>query len=152
MKRLLIFGIPIALAGIFVTAHLAQSFGYHHRDHERFKDFAMYKLDHLSKELNLNADQQVKMDGIKQELGTVIDQRMEKRKEIRASIRQELAKPSPDIAKIQSLIDQQIDDMAQIGHQMVGRLGEFYNELSPEQKKMISDHILERMDDRGFDR
>jgi Spy/CpxP family protein refolding chaperone len=147
MKRFLIIGIPLAIVAILVTAQLTHSFGFHRRHHGMAKDFAMYRLDKMSKELNLTPAQQAKMDTFKTDLSNIIDQRMEKKKEVREMIKAELAKPNPDISKIQPLIDQQIDELAQIGHQMVGRIGEFYNDLTPEQKKMISDHILERMDD-----
>lgn len=147
MKRILVFGIPLAIVAILATAHFSHSFGSRHRHHGMAKDFAMYRLDKLSKELNLTPAQQAKLDSFKQDLSGVIDQRSEKRKEIRDLVKQELTKPNPDFSKIQPLIDQQIDELAQIGHQMVGRVGELYGDLTPEQKKMISDHILEKMDD-----
>jgi Spy/CpxP family protein refolding chaperone len=147
MKRILKFGVPIAVVAIFLTAAVAYSFGSRHRSPGVAKDFMMYRLDKLSKELNLTPDQQAKMDSFKQDLGNTIDQKFEKRKEVRDAIRAELSKPNPDITKIQPLIDQQIDDMAQSAHQMVGRMSEFYGQLTPDQQKILTQHFLDRMDD-----
>lgn len=147
MKRILKFGVPIAVVAIFLTAAVAYSFGSRHRSSGVAKDFMMYRLDKLGKELNLTPDQQAKMDSFKQDLGNTIDQKFEKRKEVRDAIRAELSKPNPDISKIQPLIDQQIDDMAQSAHQMVGRMSEFYGQLTPDQQKILTQHFLDRMDD-----
>ena len=53
MKRILKFGVPIAVVAIFLTAAVAYSFGSRHGSSGVAKDFMMYRLDKLSKELNL---------------------------------------------------------------------------------------------------
>ena len=145
MKKALMIGIPILLVGGLLAA---ASFGFH-RHHQGFgKDFLEYKLDRLSKELNLNSDQQAQLDKVKQDLEAKMDARMEKRIEIHKLLKDELSKDNPNLEKVKPLIDQQIDDMAQMGHDVVNQIDQFYGQLTPEQKKALSNHILEKMSDR----
>ena len=148
MKKLWLLLIPVGIAAIFFTAHAAQSFGFRggHR-HGMAKEFLEYRLDKLSKELNLNDSQKAKLDTFKTDIETVMDQRKEKHEEIHKIVKDELSKENPDFAKIRPIVDQQIDSFAQIAHQFVGRVDEFYNDLTPEQKKLLRDHIVEKMED-----
>ncbi len=45
------------------------------------------------------------------------------------------------------MIDQQIDSVAQLAHEFVGRIDELYNNLTPEQKKILRDRIAEKMEE-----
>lgn len=143
MKKALMIGIPILLVGGLLAAG---SFGFH-RHHGFAKDFLDYKLDRLSKELNLNPDQQAQLDMVKQDLEAKIDARMQKRIEIHKLLKDELSKDNPNLEKVKPMIDQQIDDMAQMGHDVVNQIDQFYGQLTPEQKKTLSNDILERMSD-----
>jgi len=106
-------------------------------------DFMLFRMERLTKDLKLDASQQAKLDGLKQDMRNMMDQRMEKSKGVHAAIQQELSKPNPDFSKIMPLIDQQIDDRAAVAHQMVGRFGEFFQSLTPDQKKQLSDHFMQ---------
>ena len=146
-KKLLWLAIPVVVVAILFGAHAAQSFGYHGFHHRggMGKDFLEYRLDKLSKELNLNDDQKAKLDTFKQDMETAMDQKREKHEEIHKMVKEELSKDTPDFEKIRPMIDQQIDSMAQSAHEFVGRVGDFYKDLTPEQKKILKDHIMERM-------
>ena len=139
MKKALMIGIPIILvAGLLAAA----GHGFRERHHGGFaKDFLEYKLDRLSKELNLNPAQQAQLDRVKQDLESRMDQRMQKREEIHKLVKAELAKDNPDLSKIKPEIDKQIDDMAGFGHDVVNEISEFYSQLTPEQKKQLSSHL-----------
>lgn len=150
MKKTLMIGIPILLvAGLLA----AGAYGFREHRHGMAKDFLEYKLDRLSKELDLNPAQQAQLDRVKQDVEAKIDARMQKRVEIHKLVKDELSKSNPDLDKIKPVIDQQIDEMAQFGHDIVGQIDEFYSQLTPEQKKKLSDHILERMSEheRAFE-
>lgn len=149
-KKLLLLIIPVGIIALVVGAYAAQSYGFHGGFHHRGgmgKEFLEYRLDKLSKELNLNEAQQAKLDTFKQDIESAMDQRMEKHKEIHKMVKDELSKDNPDFEKIRPVIDQQIDSMAQSAHEFVGRVGDFYKDLTPEQRKILKDHIMEKMGD-----
>ncbi|HEY7161102.1 MAG TPA: Spy/CpxP family protein refolding chaperone [Acidobacteriota bacterium] len=156
-RKLLWLAIPVGVVAIVFGAHAAQSYGgfhggFHHRG-AMAKDFLEYRLDKLSKELNLNDEQKAKLDTFKQDMETAMDQRRETHDQIHQILKDELSKDNPDFDKIRPMIDQQIDAVAQSAHDFVGRVGDFYKDLTPEQKKILKDHIMERMGghDRGED-
>jgi Spy/CpxP family protein refolding chaperone len=154
-RKLLWLAIPVGIVAILFGAHAAQSYGYHGFHHRggMAKDFLEYRLDKLSKELNLNDQQKAKLDTFKQDMETAMDQRKETHEQIHKMVKDELSKDNPDFAKIRPMIDQQIDAFAQSAHEFVGRVDDFYKDLTPEQKKLLKDHIMERMGshDRGED-
>jgi Spy/CpxP family protein refolding chaperone len=146
MKKVLMITIPLGLVVLLVGGHFAYSRGFRGHHGEWAKDFLFYKLDQVSKELNLDSAQQAQMDTLKQDLSTMMEQRRAKRQEVHKLVHDELKKDNPDIRKVQPLIDQQIDDMAQNAHQLVGRISDFYSQLKPEQKKALSRIVEERFE------
>ena len=102
-------------------------------------------MDRLSQELNLNSAQQTKLNDIKNNLTSMMEQRFETRKSTRGQILSELQKDNPDISKITPLIDQQIDAKAQAAHNLVAQFADFYSQLDPNQKKLFASHFAQRM-------
>ncbi len=151
MKKVLMIVIPVALVAVFIAIYSSPSFGLPgrmmmgHRGGGMGKDFLFYRLDQLSKDLNLDQAQQAKMESFKQELSTLMDKRMEEGRSVHEEIRAELDKPNPDIKKVTSLIDQRIDAHAQMAHQMVQKVESFYNDLTPEQRKILVEHFKDHM-------
>ena len=144
-KKILLLAVPVAVIALLWTAHLALSYGGHRHGGGMMGEFMIFRLERMAKDLNLDASQQAKLDGLKQDIKNIMDQRMEKGKGVHATIQQELSKPNPDFSKITPLIDQQIDDRAAIAHQMNGRVGEFLQSLTPAQKKQVADHFMQHM-------
>ncbi|HSP07366.1 MAG TPA: Spy/CpxP family protein refolding chaperone [Acidobacteriota bacterium] len=144
MKKILMIGVPIILVAGLLGAG---AYGFRAHRHTMSKDFLEYRLDKLSKELDLTPAQQSQLDQIKQTVESKMDARMQKSSDIHKLIQDELSKDNPNLDKIRPLIDQRIDDMAQFGHEIVGQIDQFYNQLTPDQKKKLSDHIRERMAD-----
>ena len=144
MKKILIIAVPIALLAILLTAGAVQSFGRHSHGHGMMKDFLFYKLDKVGEELKLNPSQQAKMDTFKRDLEAVFDERSDKRKEVHETITAEMQKENPDVNKISALVHQQIDERAQLAHDLTNRVSELYQDLSPEQRKLLSE-MLDRM-------
>lgn len=150
MKKILMITIPLGLVAVLIFAAVAQSRGFRGHHGKWAKDFLFYKLDQVSKELNLDSSQQARMDTLKQDLSAMIETRQAKRQEVHKLVHDELRKDNPDIRKVQPLIDQQIDDMAQSAHQLVGRITDFYSELKPEQKKALNQILEERFEQNDF--
>ena len=150
MKKILLLAVPLGLAAILLTAYAAQSFGFRHH-HGMMKDFVFYKIDRLSQELNLDPAQQAKMDTFKRDLESMFEDRMGKRKEVHEVVVAELKKENPDIRQLTVLIHQQIDDRAQLAHDITNRLAEFYQDLTPEQKRVLSEKIEQMHDHRWED-
>jgi Spy/CpxP family protein refolding chaperone len=150
MKKALMIGIPIAVVALLIVAIPTFGLGrMHHRHSAMMKDFMMYKIDKLEKDLNLNPAQQAKWDTFKNDLSSSIDQRMDKRNEIHTMVEQELAKSDPDFSKVAPLIHGQIDSTAQFAHDMVNRIGELMTDLTPEQKQILSKRIAELHEEHG---
>ena len=117
-KKLLWLLVPFGIVAVVFGARAAQSYGFHgfHHHGGMAKDFLEYRLDKLSKELNLNDEQKAKLDSFKTDMENAMDQRKEKHDEIHQMVKEELSKDNPDFAKIQPMIDQQIDAFAQSAH------------------------------------
>ena len=107
------------------------------------KDFVMWKMDRIIKELNLNPSQQAKWDAFRKDVESRIDSRAGKRSEIHEAVRAELSRQNPDLSKVTPLIHSQIDDMSQFGHDLVNRIGELYQDLTPEQKGLVAKKLEE---------
>jgi hypothetical protein len=144
VKKVLMIGIPVVVLGLVVTT-LAFGFG-RHRHGGMMKDFMMYKIDKLAEDLNLNPAQQAKWDTFKKDLATTMDQRKGDRDDIHNVVKQELEKSDPDFTKIAPLVHGQIDSTAQFAHELVNRINELLVDLSPEQKRKLSERIMELHD------
>jgi Spy/CpxP family protein refolding chaperone len=146
MKKVLIVAIPVAVVALLLATLPSFGFGRGHRHHGMMKEFIMYKIDKLAEDLNLNSTQQARWDTFKKDLESSIEQRKGKREEIHNLVKQELAKDNPDFTKVTPLVHGQIDSTAQFAHDMVNRVNELFSDLSPEQKKILSDKIMEMHD------
>jgi len=135
--------IPIAVVALLLATLPSFGFGRGHRQHGMMKDFIMYKIDRLAGDLDLNSAQQARWDTFKKDLETTIEQRKGKREEIHNTVKKELAKDNPDFTKVTPLVHGQIDSTAQFAHDMVNRVNELFSDLSPEQKRKLSERIME---------
>lgn len=146
MKKVLIVAIPVAVIALLLATLPSFGFGRGHRHHEMMKDFIMYKIDRLAEDLNLNSTQQAQWDTFKKDLETSIEQNKGKRKEIHDIVKTELSKDNPDFTKVTPLVHGQIDSTAQFAHDIVNRTNELLSDLSPEQKKILTERIMEMHD------
>ena len=137
-------GIPVGVVALLLTTF---AFGFaKHRHHGMMKDFMLYRIDKLADDLDLNAAQQAKWDVFKKDLENSIDQRKSKRQEIHEVVKQELEKSNPDFTKMAPLVHGQIDSTAQFAHDLLNRINELLVDLSPEQKRKLSEQIMEMHD------
>jgi Spy/CpxP family protein refolding chaperone len=148
MSKKWLLVIPAGVIAVLIAFQAAQSFGFkRHNRHAMAQEFMEWRLEKFSKELNLDETQKAKLDAFKNDIHGVFEERREKRKEIHALVKEELSKDNPDLARLRPMVDQQIDSLAQTAHGFVGRVEEFYNGLTPEQKKILRDKIVEKMED-----
>lgn len=148
MKKILLIGAPVGLTVLLLAAYSFGSGGFGHGGHRgMMKDFMLWKLEQVEKDLNLNPAQQAKWDAFQRDLASNIEDRMGKRSDIHEAVKSELEKGNPDINKVTGIIHSRIDDHAQFAHQMVDRIAELYSDLTPEQRKLLISKI-EAMHDR----
>ncbi len=141
----------LAFLGLILIAQFAQSDPSRHEARKVPGDFLLFRLERLGKELNLNTDQQSKLDALKREMRSLVEQRMERRQNSRKNIESELTKAKPDLDQISAMMHAQIDENAGFRHTMLTRVSNFCNELSPDQKKILYDRILGKIEEREED-
>jgi len=146
MKKVLIIAIPVVIVVLLLATLPSFGFGRGHRHHGMMKDFILYKIDRVAEDLDLNSAQQAKWDTFKRDLENSIEQRKGKREEIHNLVKEELAKNNPDFTKITPLVHGQIDSTSQFAHDLVNRVNELFSDLSPEQKRKLSERIMEMHD------
>jgi Spy/CpxP family protein refolding chaperone len=143
MKKVLIVAIPVAVLALLLATLPSFGFGRGHGHHGMMKDFIMFKIDSLAGDLDLNSAQQTRWNTFKKDLETSIEERKGKREEIHNVVKEELSKDNPDFTKITPLIHGQIDSTSQFAHDMVNRVNELFSDLSPEQKRKLTEKIME---------
>jgi len=149
MKKALFVAIPVALVAVLITAGTADSVGL--RSHGRgsmLKDFLYFKIDRVSQELKLDPAQQTMVETFKKDLELMLEESLERRKGTRDLVREELRKDNPDANKISAQIHERIDDRARMAHQLTNRVNELFQNLTPDQKRIVSEMILERVAER----
>ena len=109
------------------------------------EDSLVFHLQSMAKDLNLTPDQQAKLDAMKQDSETRMQQGWEKHKQLHDAIQQQVSTGVLDFAQIRTQLDAQIDDRAAAAHNALAKFQEFYDQLTPDQKKTMADHIKQQM-------
>ncbi len=147
MKKILMIAIPVAVVALLLATLPSFGFGRGgHGHHGMMKEFIMFKIDRLAGDLDLNSAQQTRWDTFKKDLEASIEKRKGSKQEIHDLVKKELAKDNPDLTKITPLIHGQIDSTSQFAHDVVNRVNELFSDLSPEQKRKLSERIMEMHD------
>lgn len=145
MKKILWIVIPLCLAALLLGAHSAMSFGGHHMGGS-MDDMMMFHLQSMAKDLNLTPDQQAKLDSMKQDAESRMQQGWAKHKQLHDAIQQQLSSGGNfDFAQIRTMLDAQIDDRAAAAHNAVAGYQQFFDQLTPDQKKAMSDQLRKKM-------
>lgn len=149
MKKTWFVAIPVALVAVLITAGAADTLGFgSHGRRSVIRDFLLFKIERVSHRLKLDPDQQATLEAFKKDLELMLDENREKRREGRDLLREELRKDNPDASKISALIHERIDNRARMAHHLTNRMNELFENLTPEQKKILSEIILERITER----
>lgn len=141
MKKLLIIAIPIGILLIFIAVHSAHSLPFKGRA-SGSRDFLSYRLDRLGEKLNLTNEQKTELDALKRDLESMLDDRYEQRQNFRKTLGEQLAKEDFNTRSVTDLLHTQIDERARLHHELVNRVGELLNTLTPEQRQELSEIIL----------
>ena len=149
MKKALLIAIPAGILLLFFELHTAQSGAYRNFHRGSGHDFLEFRMDRLSQELNLTDAQKVKFEDLKKDIESILNQRMEKRLETRKNISDEMSAKNFNVDAITEILHNRIDERARLSHEMVDRIGQFCKDLTPDQRKILSEGILDRLDDSG---
>jgi len=152
MKKVLWISLPIVLVALLFGVASVRAFegGHHHMGPGpmgSMEDMMLFHLTSMAKDLNLTQAQQAKLDSMKQQAETNMQQGMEKHKQLHDAIQQQLNNGTFDFAQLRSQLDAQIDDRATTAHAMVAQFQEFFDQLTPDQKKSLSDAMKKQMQD-----
>jgi Spy/CpxP family protein refolding chaperone len=151
MKKTLLIALPIALFMIFIGVHAAHSYGFGARHFGVHRDFLFYRLDRLGEKLNLTSAQKSDLDSLKKDLQAMMDERDEQREHFRKNLNEQLSRGQLDTRAITSMLHSQIDDRARFSHQLIDRIGNFLSTLTPDQRKELTETILQRFQERESD-
>jgi periplasmic protein CpxP/Spy len=148
MKKILWVVVPICIVALLVGAHTVFSLGESHHmmmGGGSMEDMMLFHLQSMAKDLNLTLDQQAKLNSLKQDAENNMQQGWEKHKQLHDTIQQQLASGTFEFAQLRTLLDGQIDDHATAAHNMVARFQEFFDQLTPDQKKAMADELRQHM-------
>jgi len=145
----LLYAIPILVLALIAIAFAIPSFGegrghYNNSGSDQSDDFMTWKFDRLSKDLNLTPDQQSKLNDLKTQMTTSMKSGWQSKKDLHNQLKTELSKDNPDMGKIGTQMDQQIDQRAQAQHPWVSQMTAFANSLNADQKKTFASEFLDR--------
>jgi Spy/CpxP family protein refolding chaperone len=147
MKKTRLIAIPAGILLLFFAIRSAQSLPYRHFSRGMGHDFLEFRLDRLSRDLNLSETQKTKLEDLKKDIESMMDERAEKRLEARKSISDELLAKNFNVSAVTEILHNRIDERARLSHEMIDRIGQFCKDLTPDQRKILSERLLERFND-----
>ena len=145
-KRFAIIGgaafVIMILAGLGIAG---ASFHHCRGFHGDMPDFMLKRLDSKMAELNLTPAQQAEYDRLRAQLKANLLAMKEGRKELRETVRGELAKESPDVAALTAAMKKKIDALSGTLQNDLDLLASFYSTLDENQKHKVLAGISKRM-------
>ncbi len=136
--------------GMGVTAafgpHGSWNKGYHHGFHsDDAADFILWKMDRRVKELNLNEAQMQQYEEIKDQVKASITAAMERRREFRDMVHNEMSKENPDLNALAVEVKKRLETMPEVIGENIDLFLGLYNVLNPEQKARLIEMFRHRM-------
>ncbi len=122
--------------------------GWFHGGHGRAGDmrgFALFRLDEKVNSLNLTAPQKEKYNAFRASIKDHFSQAIEDHKALRASLRAEMAKETPDVAGLTEKVKARIQEVSGAMQNNLDLFAAFYASLDNNQKKQLVKGIQERM-------
>ncbi len=153
-KKCIVIGTVIlsllVLMGMGVTAafgpHGSWHKGYHHGFHgDDVADFIFWKMDRHVKELNLNETQMQQYEEIKDQVKASITAAMERRREFRDMVHNEMSKENPDLNALAVEVKKRLETMPEVIGENIDLFLGLYNVLNPEQKAQLIEMFRHRM-------
>lgn len=110
---------------------------------------ADWMVDRISQRLELDADQQSKLEQLRDRLMVLREQFHEARSESRDTVSELLAAPTLDQDRVQALFDQRHSAMADNSGDIIAAIAEFSDSLNDEQRDTVREWMERRMEHRG---
>jgi hypothetical protein len=107
--------------------------------------FVLKRLDRKIKELNLTPAQKTKYDELRAQLKERLLAAKEDRKKFRETVRNELAKDSPDVQALNAMMKNKIEGVSGALQDGLDRFADFYSTLDQDQKQKALAGIRKRM-------
>jgi uncharacterized membrane protein len=101
--------------------------------------------------LKLDAAQRVKLEQFRHTARQSIDAMRQNVRPLRRTMIGELAKPQPDLAAVDQLIDQINDEEAKVQKTMARAFADFHASLTPEQRQEFRKHLRQHAGGRLLD-
>ena len=112
--------------------------GYFHRFHRNVPDMI---VKHISKELDLNDAQKTKLKALVAEIQAKHEELRTGKAEQVEQFTNEIRKDTLDLDRINQLIDEKHEAMAEMRPFMIEKLTEFHAMLTPEQRNKLADKM-----------
>ncbi len=121
--------------------------GHHHGIHsDDMADFILWKMDRHVKELNLDEAQMQQYEEIKNQVKATISAVMEKRREFRDLVHNEMSQENPDLNALAADVKKRLETMPKVIGENIDVFLRLYNVLNPEQRAQLIEMFRSRMD------
>jgi Spy/CpxP family protein refolding chaperone len=120
--------------------------GYRHGFHsDDMADFVLWKMDRHVKELSLDEAQMQQYEEIKEQVKTTITAAMERRRQFRDMVHNEMSKENPDLNALAVDVKKRLQTMPEVIGENIDLFLGLYNVLNPEQKAQLIEMFRSRM-------
>ena len=135
--------------GLFITTVVLMGAftgcGFRHKSPEARAD---HMVDKVTKKLNLNDAQVVKLKMVKDEFLKARQDMKANRQEMKTSVLEMLEQPKLDQQRVLSLVKEKTRNVNDKAPQVVAALADFYDSLSPEQQQTLRENVKDKMEHR----
>jgi hypothetical protein len=120
--------------------------GFHSASHQKdMAEFILWRMDKLAQKLNLTKAQKTKYEELKNNISSRMSTGFEERRQLKARFLEEMNKENPDVQGLVESAKTRIKDFSGFLSNNLDLLGDFYNSLDGDQKRLINTEIRERM-------
>jgi periplasmic protein CpxP/Spy len=106
--------------------------------------------DRIGHKLDLNDFQKTKLEILKEKLLALRESTKIQRAADKKEIIELLTRPTLDRGRTEQLVLDHLHSLESNAPQMVAVFGDFYDQLTPEQQKILREHIVDHMDQHHF--
>jgi Spy/CpxP family protein refolding chaperone len=128
----------LLVGGVAACAHRI-----HHATPEERGEWVVEKI---SKKLELNEAQKIKLVDLKDEVLAVRKSMRSDREQNRAEVLAMLKQPTMDRQKVNSMVQQKIDQASKHTPEVVDAIANFYDSLDDEQRAELAEHIEDKLE------
>ncbi|MEW8033430.1 MAG: Spy/CpxP family protein refolding chaperone [Candidatus Thiodiazotropha endolucinida] len=139
--------ISLALFSVITIATLMLGGCAHH--YKTPEQRADYFTEKIAKKLDLNDEQKVKLDAIKDEMLAVREEMKGKREETRNTVNDLLSAPVFDQDMAVALVNGRVEDISAQSPRIIAALAGFWDSLNPEQQANIREKLEKHFDHNG---